>query len=166
MSQCTSQPQLDKDELKQLQEGMRHYNIPHFTFLPLTPRWIPISKSLPTIDREVPVWGTKLVPGLDYPVICRLCSCHNRFFVEDYTSGFNQGMRNWHIFSWYAFIIDMWRKLTGYKEEDEIEYLSRMVGEVTHWLDYSPVPGEFKPTLDERVRPSHVTGLGISGNQL
>lgn len=88
------------------------------------PAWISIDERLPRHDLPVMLWGDKLETGLDHPLPGRLCGCHDSWLIEDYTTGYN----------------DAEREHRGDPETDQEEYVRRMLGNVTHWLEWEPGP--------------------------
>jgi len=75
-------------------------------------KWISVDERLPDESVPVMVWGTKLDSN-DYPLAAELCSCHSRWITE------------------YG----------DYETNDVPNALvERLVGTVTHWLDWSPPP--------------------------
>jgi hypothetical protein len=77
--------------------------------------WVPVTERLPRFDRPTLVWGDKL-DGDDFPHLARLCGCHEKWISEEH-----------------------W--LDTDHEDDLVEHLLNMVGNVTHWLDWSPPVG-------------------------
>lgn len=74
-------------------------------------RWVPVGARLPRPGHPVPVWGD-LFNEYDHPVTATICGCHGKWVAEGDTG-----------------------------EEDEEALLRRLVGNVTHWLDWSPPAG-------------------------
>lgn len=81
------------------------------------PRWIPVSERLPRYDLPVMLWGDDLVVGLDHPLTGRLCACHEEWVLDLADSAEAEG-----------------------RDVDHAKYLLRMLGTVTHWLEWSPGP--------------------------
>lgn len=81
------------------------------------PKWIPVTESPPPEDLPVPLWGDGLEVGLDHPLMGRLCGCHGEYILDlaDFAEAHG-------------------------KEVDHEEYTRRMLGTVTHWLDWRPGP--------------------------
>lgn len=72
------------------------------------PRWVRVTDRKPPFDRPVLLWGSKLEPD-DFALLGSLCGCHQRWLL----AGFDD--------------------LDGNSRE-----LHRLLGEVTHWLEYGP----------------------------
>lgn len=84
-----------------------------------TPRWISVTEQQPPDDLPTFLWGDELVVGVDHPLQGRLCGCHGEYILE---------------LADFAEAED--------KEVDHGEYVQRMLGTVTHWLDWRPGPAE------------------------
>lgn len=97
---------------------------------PPSARWVPVSEALPPFDLPVLLWGSELESGRDHPLAGRLCGCHESWLIEDYTTGY----------------VDAEREHRGSEPEaDQAEYVARMLGKVTHWLDWRPGPSAPRP---------------------
>lgn len=81
-------------------------------------RWVSVEgRPLPPFDVPTLLWGDKLVSGEDHPLSGRLCGCHGDWVLE-----------YWE-----------WQDIES-KNVDASEYTERMLGRVTHWLDWWPGP--------------------------
>lgn len=78
------------------------------------PAWISVDERLPRHDLDVMLWGDDLVVGEDFPLMGRLCACHGEWVLD----GFEDE--------------SLW--------ESEEEWTRRMLGTVTHWLEWEPGP--------------------------
>jgi hypothetical protein len=96
------------------------------------PRWVPVTESPLPLDFTTFLWGTKLEPGKDLPVSGRRCGCHELYVVEDYAIGYESEEA---------------------READSEACVERLLGEVTHWLDWRPGPESLvvAGTIEEKV---------------
>ena len=95
------------------------------------PRWVSVSDRKPPLDRPVLLWGSKLEPD-DFAVPGSLCACHHRWL------------------------------LVGFDDLDgNSRHLERLLGEVTHWLEYGPPSARGTPASRfSREDAAFLIGLG------
>lgn len=74
--------------------------------------WIKVSDRLPELDWPTLLWGDGLDPKIDFPLMGRLRASHNDWVLDDFEDSEDAS------------------------EDDSPKYTKRMLGEVTHWLDW------------------------------
>lgn len=83
----------------------------------MTVRWVRVDEAIPPGDLPTYLWGDLLVAGEDHPLAGRLCGCHGEWILEMAEAAEGDG-----------------------NQVDHQEYVRRMLGTVTHWLDWRPGP--------------------------
>jgi hypothetical protein len=79
-----------------------------------TPQWISVDHRLPYPTVPVLLWGSALGED-DFPLLGHLCQCHGWWILRDWEEDRTE-------------------------VDDSQDYLRRMLGDVTHWLDWMPLP--------------------------
>lgn len=69
--------------------------------------WVSVDERKPLLDMPILLWGSKLDAAVDHPLPGKLCACHEQWVLDNEPD-----------------------------DEDTNSHTARMMGEVTHWLDW------------------------------